>query len=120
MALTKEERIKREVSALKRQYKCIDKLHKANAERLIARAAYQKVTLDDLEADLTENGWTELFQQSVKCDPYSRKRPNADLYVSISAQYLRTMKQLDAMLPKSSGNSATNDELIAFLENDGS
>ena len=118
MDLTKEERIKREVSALKRQYKCIDKLHKANAERLIPRAAYQRVTLDDLEADLDANGWTEPFQQSDKCAPYDRKRPNADLYVSISAQYLRTMKQLDAMLPKSSGNNATNDELIAFLDND--
>ena len=118
MDLTKEQRIKKEVSALKRQYKCIDKLHKANAERLIARAAYQKATLDDLEADLDKNGWTEPFQQSEKCDPYDRKRPNADLYVSISAQYLRTMKQLDTMLPKSSGNNATNDELIAFLEND--
>lgn len=118
MDLTKEQRIKKEVSALRRQYKCIDKLHKVNAERLIARAAYQKATLDDLEADLDENGWTEPFQQSDKCDPYERKRPNADLYVSISAQYLRTMKQLDAMLPKSSGNNATNDELIAFLDND--
>jgi len=118
MALTKDERIKKEVSALKRQYKCIDKLHKVNAERLISRAAYQKATLDDLEADLDKNGWTEPFQQSDKCDPYDRKRPNADLYVSISAQYLRTMKQLDAMLPKSSGANATNDELIAFLDND--
>ena len=118
MDLTKDQRIKKEVSALKRQYKCIDKLHKVNAERLISRAAYQKATLDDLEADLDANGWTEPFQQSDKCDPYDRKRPNADLYVSISAQYLRTMKQLDAMLPKSSGNNATNDELIAFLEND--
>lgn len=118
MDLTKEQRIKKEITALRRQYKCIDKLHKANAERLIARAAYQKATLDDLEADLDANGWTEPFQQSDKCDPYDRKRPNVDLYVSISAQYLRTMKQLDAMLPKSSGNNATNDELIAFLDND--
>lgn len=118
MNLTKEERIKKEITALRRQYKCIDKLHKANAERLIPRAAYQKATLDDLEKDLDENGWTEPFQQSDKCDPYDRKRPNADLYVSISAQYLRTIKQLDAMLPKSSGNNATNDELIAFLDND--
>lgn len=118
MNLTKEERIKKEITALRRQYKCIDKLHKANAERLIPRAAYQKATLDDLEKDLDENGWTEPFQQSDKCDPYDRKRPNADLYVSISAQYLRTIKQLDAMLPKSSGNNATNDELIAFLADD--
>lgn len=118
MDLSKEQRIKREVSALKKHYKSIDKPHKLNAERLISKAAYQKVTLDDLEVDLDKNGWTELFQQSDKCDPYERKRPNADIYISLSAQYLRTIKQLDAMLPKSSGNNATNDELVAFLDND--
>ena len=112
--MTKEARIKREVSALKRQYKAIDAAHKLNAERLIQRAAYQKATLEDLEKDLDENGWTEPFQQSTSIEPYDRKRPNADLYISLSAQYTRTMKQLDSMLPKGTG-SATDDELIDFL-----
>lgn len=112
--LTKEARIKREIRILKKHYKLIDPAHKLNAERLIQRAAYQKATLEDLEKDLDENGWTEPFQQSDKCDPYERKRPNADLYVSLSAQYTRVVKQLDAMLPKE-GVKATNDELLAFL-----
>lgn len=115
--LTKDERIKKEYLTLKRQYRQIDKAHKLNAERLIARAAYVKATLEDLERDLDENGWTEPFQQSEKCDPYDRKRPNADLYVSLSAQYTRVMKQLDGMLPKGSAHSS-NDELMAFLGND--
>ena len=46
--MSKEARIKREVSALKKQYKLIDVAHKVNAERLIQRAAYQKATLEDL------------------------------------------------------------------------
>lgn len=104
----------REVSALKKQYKLIDVAHKVNAERLIQRAAYQKATLEDLEKDLDENGWTEPFQQSQNLDPYDRKRPNADLYISLSAQYTRTMKQLDAMLPKGAG-TATDDTLLSFL-----
>ena len=70
--------------------------------------------LEDLEKDLDENGWTEPFQQSTSIEPYDRKRPNADLYISLSAQYTRTMKQLDSMLPKGIG-SATDDELIDFL-----
>lgn len=113
--MSKEARIKREVSALKRQYKAIDPAHKLNAERLIHRAAYQRATLEDLEVDLDENGWTEPFQQSPNVDPYDRKRPNADLYISLSAQYTRTMKQLDAMLPKGTATS-TNDELLDFLK----
>ena len=112
--MSKEARIKREVSALKKQYKLIDVAHKVNAERLIQRATYQKATLEDLEKDLDENGWTEPFQQSQNLDPYDRKRPNADLYISLSAQYTRTMKQLDAMLPKGAG-TATDDTLLSFL-----
>lgn len=115
MEMTKEKRIKREVSQLKKQYKNIDEAHKKNAERLIARAAYQKISIEDLEADLDEHGWTESFRQSEKCEPYDRRRPAADIYVSLSAQYLRTMKQLDSMLPKGSGTDVTNDELISFL-----
>lgn len=118
MEQTKDVRIKREVRSLKRLYRDIPQDHKASAERIIARAAYQKVTLEDLESDLDQNGWTELFQQSVNVEPYDRKRPNADLYIQISAQYLRSMKQLDSMLPKTSGATATNDELLAFLDSD--
>ncbi len=113
--MSKDARIRREATVLKRQYKAIDAAHKLNAERLIQRAAYQKATLEDLEADLDENGWTEPFRQSANLDPYDRKRPNADLYISLSAQYTRTMKQLDAMLPKGA-TSSTADELLDFLK----
>lgn len=115
--MSKEARIKREVSALRKQYKQIEARHKQNAERLIQRAAYQKATIEDLEKDLDKNGWTEPFQQSVNCAPYDRKRPNADLYISLSAQYLRTVKQLDAMLPKITDIS-NDDELLTFLNSD--
>lgn len=112
--LSKVARIKREVTALKKQYKTIDKAHKMNAERLIVRAAYQKITLEDLENDLDEKGWVEQFQQTDKCDPYERKRPAADLYIQVTAQYTRVMKQLDAMLPKVEAKT-TDDELLTFL-----
>lgn len=112
--MSKDARIKREVSTLRKQYTQIEARHKLNAERLIQRAAYQKATIEDLEKDLDKNGWTEKFQQSVSCPPYDRKRPNADLYISLSAQYLRTVKQLDNMLPKNK-ESSNDDELLTFL-----
>lgn len=112
--MTKESRIKREATALKKQYKAIDEARKLTAERLIQRAAYQKVTLEDLERDLDENGWTEPFRQSSNLPPYDRRRPNADIYMSLTAQYGRTLKQLDAMLPK--GSATISDELMDFLK----
>lgn len=112
--MTKDKRIKKEIKVLRKEYADIDPKHKMNADRIITRAAYLKATLEDLEKDLDENGWTELFQQSEKCEPYDRKRPNADLYISLSAQYLRSVKSLDAMLPKGE-STAKNDELMDFL-----
>ncbi|EEP28221.1 hypothetical protein [Shuttleworthella satelles] len=110
----KEKRIAKEIRAMKAKYKEISGAHGLVAERMIEKAAYQKVTLDDLEADLDENGWTEGFRQSASLEPYERKRPSADIYISLSAQYQRTMKQLDAMLPAVESR-ATDDELMAFL-----
>lgn len=54
--LTKDERIKKEERRLKRIYKNIDKDNKAIIEGLIQRAAYMRVTLEEWEKDIMENG----------------------------------------------------------------
>lgn len=67
---------------------------------MIARSAYLRVSLEDLEAYLDENGYVEKFKQGKEQEPYDRKRPQADLYISMSTQYVKIMGQLDSMLPK--------------------
>lgn len=112
--MAQDKRIKAELKALENQYGQIDEMHKPNAERLIQRVAYLKVALDDLEDDLLVNGWTEKFQQSTSVKPYDRRRPNADLYLNLNAQYTKIIRQLDAMLPKSEA-VRKDDELLDFL-----
>ncbi len=98
--LTKNERIKKEERRLKRIYKNIDKDNKAIIDGLIQRAAYMRVTLEDWEEDIMENGYYEMFTQSDKVDPYERERPVARLYNTMNKNYQSIIKQLSDLVPK--------------------
>ena len=96
---TKESRIRAERQRLDALYKDLPPARKAVAEGLVNRAAFMRVELEDLEADLLANGWTELFSQG-KQEPYDRARPQGQTYNAVNANYQKTIKQLDSMLPK--------------------
>lgn len=98
--LTKEERIRKEEKRLQNIYKEIEENRKNTVQGLIPRCAYMRVSLEDMEKDLDENGFTELFSQSEKQSPYERKRPIADCYNSMSNSYQKALKQLTDLLPK--------------------
>jgi len=98
--LTRDERILREEKRLKRIYKNIDKDNKAIIDGLIQRAAYMRVTLEDWERDIIENGITEMFSQSEKTEPYERERPVARLYNTMNTNYQKIIKQLGDLVPK--------------------
>lgn len=98
--LSKDERIQKEERRLKRIYKNIDRDNKAIIEGLIQRAAYMRITLEDWEKDIMENGYIEMFTQSEKTDPYERERPVARLYNTMNANYQKIIKQLSDLVPK--------------------
>lgn len=98
--LTKNERISAEEKRLRRIYKNIDKDNKAIIDGIIQRAAYMRVTLEDYEKDLDDNGYVEMFSQSEKTDPYERERPVARLYNTMNKNYQSIIKQLSDLVPK--------------------
>jgi len=98
--ITKEERIKKELNRLKKNYKEISKEKMNVVDGLIYRAAYMRVLLEDYEADLDEGGYVEMFTQSEKTPPYERERPVARLYNSAFKNYQTIIKQLTDLLPK--------------------
>ena len=97
---TKAERTRAEKNRLNRIYKDISKENKNIIEGLINRAAFMRVTLEDMEADLDENGFVEPFSQSEKLEPYERERPVARLYNTMNKNYQSIIKQLSDLLPK--------------------
>lgn len=106
---TKEERIRSEKNRLNKQYRSLPAARKALAAGLVERAAFMRIELDDLEADLRQNGWTEKFQQSPSCEPYDRARPQGQTFQSMSANYLKIIKQLDSLLPQETATVNTDD-----------
>jgi hypothetical protein len=113
--LTKEDRIEAEKHRLAGFYANMEPAKKGIATGLIERAAFMRVECDDLELDLLRNGWTELFQQSEKCDPYTRYRPEGQAYQTLNANYQKIIKQLDGMLPQTE-SKPKSDGFDEFLE----
>ena len=93
----KQREIKKEIKRLEEVYKDIDVKRKDLLPGLIENAAFTRITLKYLAEDLKENGTTEMFSQSENQTPYSRRRPEADLYNTMTGNYLKFIKQLDAV-----------------------
>lgn len=113
--LTIDQRIKKEKTRLSKFYKDMAPEKKGIAVGLIERAAFMRVQCEDLEIDLNENGWTEMFQQSDKVDPYTRARPEGQTYNTLNANYQKIIKQLDGMLPKAEPKKA-DDGMDDFID----
>lgn len=99
MEKTKEQRIKQEKTRLNRQFRDIDRQKKEVAAGLIERAAFMRVELEDMERDIAEHGFVELFSQGDQ-EPYERLRPMANAYNSMNGNYQKIIRQLTALLPK--------------------
>ena len=113
--LTIDQRIKKEKVRLSKFYKDMAPEKKGIAVGLIERAAFMRVQCEDLEIDLNENRWTEMFQQSEKVDPYTRARPEGQTYNTLNANYQKIIKQLDGMLPKTEPKPA-DDGMDDFID----
>ena len=111
---TNQRRISAEKRRLNKIYAEIEDGKKKAVAGLIERAAFMRVQLEDLEADLNENGWTEEFQQSEKCDPYERQRPAGQTYISLNSNYQKIIKQLSDIVPDDGGKDAAA-ELMSFV-----
>ena len=94
---------KSEIRRLNQIYAGLPPNQFAVAQGLIVQAARLRVRLDQLWADIQENGETELFSQSDKTEPYEKKRAVAELFTATDKNYQSIIKQLNELTPPSSG-----------------
>lgn len=114
----KQKRITKEEKRLRESYGNIPDDLMRVADGLIRRAAYMRITLEDYEKDLDDNGHVELFSQSEKTDPYERERPVARLYNTMNKNYQSIIKQLSDMLPKPPKKMGdADDDFDSFVAN---
>ena len=89
---------------------------KAYLEGLIKRAAFMRCNLEDMEKDLNEKGFTEMFTQSAQAPPYERERPMARMYNSLNKNYQTLMKQLSDFVDRTE-KAPEDDGFDEFLRN---
>lgn len=111
---TRAERITDEKERLEKIYSDIDDKKQGTVQGLIQRAAYMRVSLEDMEADIDLNGFTEKFSQGTQ-EPYDRKRPIADLYNTMNASYQKAINQLTGLLPKEEIKPESDDGFNSFV-----
>lgn len=107
--LTTDEKVKREINRLRREYKDIPRNKMNVVQGLIVQAARLRISLDSLWEDIVENGDIELFSQSEKTEPYERERPVARIFNTRDKNYQTIIKQLTDLMPKEPPKN-TNDK----------
>ena len=108
------EEIEKEIKRLTRIFKGLDFKKKNTTIGLIERAAFMRVQLQDLEKDINEKGFTELFSQGNQ-EPYTRQRPEANIYCSLNTSYQKIIKQLTDLLPKDELKKVESDGFDDFV-----
>jgi hypothetical protein len=96
----KKARITREETRLAKIFESLNPDTRKVAEGLIRRMAYMRITLEDYEKDIDENGSVEMFTQTVNSPTYERMRPVAQLYNTMNKNYQSISKMLWDLLPK--------------------
>lgn len=97
--VSKDNRIRKEEKRLREIFKDADEDSMGMNEGLIQRAAYMRVTLEDWEEDINENGIVEMFTQSVNTPAYEKERVVARQYNTMNKNYQSIIKQLADLLP---------------------
>lgn len=66
--LTKDQKIKKEISRLKRVFRDLDKNKLQTVESLIRNAAFMAVSLEELQEIINEEGYTVEYQNGAKSE----------------------------------------------------
>lgn len=111
-ALPDDARIKAEYNRLMLLFKKAPEKHLSLARKLISRAAFLAVTIDDLEKDIAENGYEDEYQNGAT-QSGKKKSAAAELHVTYSKNLFTVMKQLNDMLV-SSGALEGGDDFDSF------
>lgn len=96
--LKKETRIAREKARLSALFEGLDVNKLQTCQSLIDRAAFITISLEDLEVELNQNGWTEYYQNGEN-QSGMKKAAAADVHISLTKNLNAIVKQLLELVP---------------------
>lgn len=89
----------------------MDKNKLEAVQALIARAAFITVSLQDLEKELSDSGWTEVYQNG-QSQSGLKKSAAADVHISLTKNLNAIMKQLLDLVPTAQRKSKLAEMMI--------
>ena len=95
---TKEERVVKEKKRLNKLFKELEPNKLKTCQSLIDRAAFITVSLEELEQQLNEVGFTEYYQNGDKQSGW-KKSAAADVHISLTKNLTTITKQLLELVP---------------------
>jgi hypothetical protein len=107
---TKEQRTKSEKTRLRGIFKDLDENKKKLVTPLIEKAAFMSIELDDLQAQIEQDGWTSEYKNGE--NQYgTKKSPEAETYIALSKNYAAIIKQLTELVPAAKRKGSRLDAL---------
>ena len=96
--LTKEDRVAKERRRLSKLFKDLEPNKLQTCRALIDRAAFITVSLEDIEVQLNEIGFTEYYQNGENQSGW-KKSAAADVHISLTKNLNTIIKQLLELVP---------------------
>ncbi len=115
MDLDKEKRIKKEKSRLRKSYANIQRDKKNVVEKLLERAAFMCVTLEDLEIEINRNGCVSEYQNGEN-QWGTKKSPEVEIYNTMIKNYTTVVKQLTELIPSTEEIKTDGDGFESFID----
>ena len=108
-ALPNDKAVRSEYDRLMKLFKSAPKESLALSRKLISRAAFLSVAIDEFENDITENGFEQEYQNG-EFQRGIKKSAAAELHVTYTKNLLAVMKQLNDILDIKSGTGGDSFE----------
>lgn len=109
--MDKDKRIKNEISELNKIFNDIPKDKAKLVEGLIQNAAFMRVTLEELQQEVIENGAVIQCQSGNGFDTI-KDNPAQKAYTTMVARYTQIISQLQSLLPKRLEGDESLDEYL--------
>lgn len=113
--LSRRDRISKEKRRLRQIFKNIDPNKMKTIASLIDQAAFLKVSLEDLETEIDDNGWTEFYQNGEN-QRGVKKSAAMDVYYSLAKQQLAVLKLLVELTPPAERKDSKLAALMAGVQ----
>ena len=113
--MSKEERIAAERERLNALFTDLDANQLQAAAGLISSAAFLSVSLEDLEAEINENGFIDEYENGANQRGY-KVAASVQAYTSLNAKYQSTMQKLLKIVPPAPKPAKEPEKTAAELE----